>query len=170
VVSLKNPPLPYLKGPFKEIIIQTKLVGMSMTFHCSKLHLCKCNGSVVISIKQMLILNVNRPPCSLLFVFFHKNGLIKSCSSSEDLSEYKMSMVLCSVVKLPHSPQKFEHLPFLNGCSYGIKKYGVKVTFNGMTSLLNFISIYQLVQKLMGGQTHRQDGDLISLHFSFRKK
>jgi hypothetical protein len=62
-------------------------------------------------------------------------------------------------------PEKFEHPPFWNGCSYGIKNYGIKVTFNGMTSLLNFIKIYQLVQKLMGGQTRSKDGDLISLHF-----
>jgi hypothetical protein len=26
-----------------------------------------------------------------------------------------------------------------NGCSYSIKKYGIKVTFNGMTSLFSFI-------------------------------
>jgi hypothetical protein len=32
--------------------------------------------------------------------------------------------------------------PFLNGCSYGIRNYGVEVTFYGMTSLLNFIKIY----------------------------
>jgi hypothetical protein len=40
-----------------------------------------------------------------------------------------------------------------------------------MTSLLNFIKIYQLVQKLFGGrgwQTDRQTGDLISLTFLFK--
>jgi hypothetical protein len=49
-----------------------------------------------------------------------------------------------------------------------------------MTSLLNFIKIYQLVQKVLGGkhrqtdngqtdgQTDRQDGDLISLTFLFK--
>jgi hypothetical protein len=37
-----------------------------------------------------------------------------------------------------------------------------------MTSLLNFIKIYQLVQKLLGG-TERHAGDLISLTFLFRK-
>jgi hypothetical protein len=36
-----------------------------------------------------------------------------------------------------------------------------------MASVLNFIKIYQLVQKLIGAE--RQD-DLISLHFSFRKE
>jgi hypothetical protein len=57
---------------------------------------------------------------------------------------------------------------------YEIKKYGMEVTFNGMTSLPNFIKIYQLVQKLLGGgdtdgQTDRQDGDLISLTFLFKE-
>jgi hypothetical protein len=28
--------------------------------------------------------------------------------------------------------------------------YGIEVTFNGMTSLLNFIKICQVVQKLIG--------------------
>jgi hypothetical protein len=45
---------------------------------------------------------------------------------------------------------------------YGIKKYGIEVIFNGMTSLLNFIKIYQLVQKLLGGtQTGRQTDRLV---------
>jgi hypothetical protein len=53
----------------------------------------------------------------------------------------------------------------------GLKKYGVEVIFNGMTSLLNFIKIFQLVQKLLGGdiqtdgQTDTQTGDLICLTF-----
>jgi hypothetical protein len=40
-----------------------------------------------------------------------------------------------------------------------------------MTSLLNFIKIYQLVQKLLEGdrQTDRQTGDLISLTFLFEE-
>jgi hypothetical protein len=58
---------------------------------------------------------------------------------------------------------------------YGIKMYGIEVTFNGMTPLLNFIKIYQLVQKLLGGDTQtdrrtdRQTGDLISLTFLFEE-
>jgi hypothetical protein len=37
-----------------------------------------------------------------------------------------------------------------------------------MTSLLNFIKIYRLVQKLFGG-TDRQTGDLIRLTLLFKK-
>jgi hypothetical protein len=53
----------------------------------------------------------------------------------------------------------------------GLKKYGIEVTFDRMTSLLNFIKIYQLVQKLLVGDTQtdrrtdRQAGDFISLTF-----
>jgi hypothetical protein len=40
-----------------------------------------------------------------------------------------------------------------------------------MTSLQNFIKIFQLVEKLWGWcQTQKQEGDLISLHFSFWKE
>jgi hypothetical protein len=51
----------------------------------------------------------------------------------------------------------------------GIKKYGVKVTFNGMTSQPNFIKIYKLVEKLLGWGAHRQNGNLISSTFFFKK-
>jgi len=45
-------------------------------------------------------------------------------------------------VEVLHPPQKFERTPFWNHCRYGIKGYGVEVTFNGMTSLHNFTQIY----------------------------
>jgi hypothetical protein len=75
------------------------------------------------------------------------------------------------MVQVLHPPQKFERPPFWNGWRYGIMKYGIEVTLNCMTSLLNFIKIYQLVQKLLGGthrQTDGQTGDLISLTFLFK--
>jgi hypothetical protein len=80
-------------------------------------------------------------------------------------------MVARWLVQVLYPPQKFERPPFKNAWRYGIRKYGIKVTFNGMTSLLNFIKIYQLVQKLLGGdtQTDRQTGDLISLTFLFKE-
>jgi len=36
--------------------------------------------------------------------------------------------------------------------------YGVEVIFNGMAFLLNFIKVYQLIQKLIGEQTDTQTG------------
>jgi hypothetical protein len=35
---------------------------------------------------------------------------------------------------------------FSSGWGYGIKKHGVEVTFNVITSVLNFMQIYQLVR------------------------
>jgi hypothetical protein len=49
------------------------------------------------------------------------------------------------------TPKKFECPSLWNRRSYEIKNYGVNVTY----SLLNFIKIYQLAQKLMGGGTFR---------------
>jgi hypothetical protein len=50
------------------------------------------------------------------------------------------------------------------------RNYLNEFPFNGMTSLPNLMKFYQVVQKLMGGQTDRQEGNLISLHFSFGKE
>jgi hypothetical protein len=51
-------------------------------------------------------------------------------------------MVPCSLVQVLHPPLKFERPPFWNGYKYGIKKYGVEVTLNDMTSLPDLIKIY----------------------------
>jgi hypothetical protein len=79
-----------------------------------------------------------------------------------------------------HPRQKFERLPFWNGCSYGIKNYGIEVIFNGTTFLINFTKLNQFFEKLIGAHTdkqagththtHTKDGDFISLHFSFKKE
>jgi hypothetical protein len=45
--------------------------------------------------------------------------------------------------------QKFECPPFCHGWSHEIKNYGAEITFNGMTSLLIFMKIYQLVENLL---------------------
>jgi hypothetical protein len=66
-------------------------------------------------------------------------------------------MVSRWLVQVLHPPQKFESPPFWNGWSYGIKKHGIEVTFNGVTSLLNFMKIYELVQTLLGGTDRRTD-------------
>jgi hypothetical protein len=48
--------------------------------------------------------------------------------------------------------------------------YGVEVTFNDMISIPNFIKIYQLVQKLLGGtdKTDISIGNPIRLIFLFK--
>jgi hypothetical protein len=100
-----------------------------------------------------------------LFFVFCKNDFIKSCSYLDDHRNTKFYSPTLSGASL-HSPQKFEHPPFWNGCCYSIKNYGVDVIFNGMTSLLDFTKNYQFVQKSMGGadKTHRM---VISLAYIF---
>jgi hypothetical protein len=63
-----------------------------------------------------------------------------------------------------NSPQKFERPPFWNGSIYSIKIMA-SVTFNAMTCQLNFINIYQLVQKLMGEETRHTDRMVIALAY-----
>jgi hypothetical protein len=117
-----------------------------------------------------------------MFVFFvfDKNGLIKSCSSFEDLSVYKFHGPTLTGASL-HPPQTFSvrHFGMVEGAGLKVRLRGhlqwhdlpteFEVTFNGMISLLSFIKIYQLVQKLLGG-THRQSDRLVtsqaSLSFS----
>jgi hypothetical protein len=71
-------------------MIQIKLIGMSMISYYTKVHLSKCNGSWVVSTKQTMNFNIKTAAMFVFFVF-DKNGLIKSCSSFEALSVYKIS-------------------------------------------------------------------------------
>jgi hypothetical protein len=95
-------------------------LGMSTLFHCTKLRLSKCNGSSVVARKQSVNFKTQQPAVFVFFVF-RKSVLIISCSSSEDLSEQKISWSYVELWKFLHSPQKFERPPFWNGCNYSIK-------------------------------------------------
>jgi hypothetical protein len=148
LLCLKIPPLPYSKGALKKIIVQIKLVAMFMIFECTELYSSKCNGSWVVSIKQ----NVNfkfQPPTMFYFCFIAKLFL------------YNLFILWISIlvqnamdprwlVQVLHPPQKYERSLFWNGCSKGVRNYGVEFIFNGITCLLNFIKVYQLVQTLIG--------------------
>jgi hypothetical protein len=61
-----------------------------MISYYTKVHLSKFNGSWVVSKQQTMNYNIQTAAMFVLFVF-DKNGLIKSCSSFEDLSVYKIS-------------------------------------------------------------------------------
>jgi hypothetical protein len=78
-------------------------------------------------------------------------------------------MVLRRLVQVLHPPQKSEHPPFWNSCYYGIKNYGVEVTFNDINFLLSSIKIYQMVQKLIGRTDIQTDTGrmVISLAYIF---
>jgi hypothetical protein len=80
--GLKIPPSPYSEALSKKIMIQIKLVGMSIIFHCTKLRLSKWNGSWVVSIKQ----NVNfKFQLHTVFTFMVscKICLIKICQQTK---------------------------------------------------------------------------------------
>jgi hypothetical protein len=62
---------------------------------------------------KMLILNFKRPTSSHFFVF-RESGLTKSCSSSEGLSEYKISWFYIDLCKF------YSHLKSLNVFHFGM--------------------------------------------------
>jgi hypothetical protein len=69
-----------------------KFAGMYMIFHCTKLNLCKYNSWWAIFITWNVNFNFILPAMIYFcFYFFRKSGLIKSCSSLEDLSVLKIS-------------------------------------------------------------------------------
>jgi hypothetical protein len=61
-----------------------------MISYYTKVHLSKFNGSWVFATKQTMNFNIQTAAMFVFFVF-DNNGLIKSCSSFEDLSVYKIS-------------------------------------------------------------------------------
>jgi hypothetical protein len=138
-----------------------------MISYYAKVHLSKWNGSWVVSIKQTMNFNIQTAAMFVFFCFWQKCSYWKLFILWRSISIQNF-MVPRWMVQVLHPPQKFERPPFWNGWNYGINKYGIEVTFNGMTSLLNLIKIYKLVQKLWREthrQTDRQTGDPISLTF-----
>jgi hypothetical protein len=71
-------------------MIQIKLIGMSMISYYTKVHLSKWNGSWVVPTKQTTNFNIQTAAMFAFFIF-DKDVFIKSCSSFEDLSVYKIS-------------------------------------------------------------------------------
>jgi hypothetical protein len=62
-----------------------------MISYFTKVHLSKCNGSWVLCTKQTMNFNI-QTAAMFVFIAFEKNVLIKSYSSFEDLSAYKISL------------------------------------------------------------------------------
>jgi hypothetical protein len=60
-----------------------------MISYYTKVRMSKCNGSWVLSTKQTMNFNIQTVAMFVIFVF-DKNGIIKSCSSFQDLSVYKV--------------------------------------------------------------------------------
>jgi hypothetical protein len=62
---------------FVKKMIKIKLICMSVTFYCAKLHFsCKCNGSWVVSIKLNTNFNYKLPSSFRMFVF-PQNALLQ---------------------------------------------------------------------------------------------
>jgi hypothetical protein len=123
---------------------------------------------------ELRILTFKRPPCSYL-LFLTKMVSLKVVHPLK-IYQYTKFHVPTLIGASFVSISEVWKSAIWNGWRYWIKKYGVDVTFNDMTSLLNFIKIYQLIQSYYGGtdrrtdgQTDRQTGDLINLTFLFKE-
>jgi hypothetical protein len=55
-----------------KIMIQIKLIGMSMISYYTKVHLSKCNGSRVVSTKETMNFNIQMAAMFVFFVFDKK--------------------------------------------------------------------------------------------------
>jgi hypothetical protein len=127
---------------------------MSLTVYWPKFHLSKCNGSWAISIKQNLTSNFQPPSTFVFWVFTNMVQLravhpLKICQNTTFHGP---------MVQVLHPHQKFERPIFWNCWSYGIRKYGVDVTFSGMAPLLNFTKNVLIGSYVIreGTQTDRQ--------------
>jgi hypothetical protein len=61
-------------------MIQIKLVGIVMIFHCTELHFCKCDGSWVVwvvAVKPNMNLNKFQPLSTFPFFVFTKIMLLE---------------------------------------------------------------------------------------------
>jgi hypothetical protein len=107
-----------------------------MLVHCTELHLSKCNGSWVVTVKQAVNFEF-QPPAKFVFLFFPESGLIKSCSSSEDLPTWKVSLYRAEWWKF------WIHLRSLIGSHFGmVEGTGLKSWrwghFNGINVAIEF--------------------------------
>jgi hypothetical protein len=110
--------------------------SMSMVFTVPNIICPECNGSGVASIKQNTNFNLHHYECSYFWFLTKMASLIVVHPLKISMQHF---MVPRWLVKVLHPTQKFEHPPFRNGRSYGIKSYGVEITFNSVASLLNLI-------------------------------
>jgi predicted aldo/keto reductase-like oxidoreductase len=118
-------------------------------------------------IKQNMNFNF-QPATKLYFCYAQKWSYLKVFIILRSMGKQNV-IVPHWLVKFLHPPQKSAHPQFWNGLRYGIKKHGVESTLNGMNSMLKFIKIQQLVQKLRGRQTDRPHGDLTSKESMLKK-
>jgi hypothetical protein len=130
-----------------------------MIFCCTKLCLSKCNSSWVIFIKQNMNFNFKLLKMFIFLSFSQKNGLNKSFLSFE--------------VQVLQAPQKFEHPPFWNGLSYGVKSITLRLFLMAWPTKWISQKNTNCFKFIKGGHTgrlmDRQHNDLISLTFLFEE-
>jgi hypothetical protein len=84
-----------------------------------------------------------------IYVFPHKNGLLKSCSSFGD---HQCTFTGASF----SSTSEFRTSAILEWLRSRNKTYGAEVTHNGMASIINFIKIFKNCFEAVGGDTDGQ--------------
>jgi hypothetical protein len=94
-------------------MIQIKLIGMSMISYYTKVHLSKCNGSLVVSAEQTVNFSIQT---AAMFVFFSliKVVLLKVVHPLKIYQYTKFHGPTLTGASF-HPPQKFERPPFWNG-------------------------------------------------------
>jgi hypothetical protein len=168
--TLKILPSPYSKGQLKRTNTQRKLVATPIIFHRTKLRLTTTVHEFSPQ-NKILILTLNRPPFS--YLWFSAKVTLLNLFIFRGSIKIRNFMVLRWLVQAWFLPQKLWRQPYWNGWSYGSKIvayrtrqlqwHGIPTKFH--TNLLIGSNVYG-----GGADTHRQGGDLISLHFCFRKE
>jgi hypothetical protein len=150
-------------------MIQIKLVGMSLISYYTKVHLSKWNGSWVVSTKQTINLNIQTAAMFVFFVF-DKNGLIKSCSSFEDISVFlKFHGPTLTGASFASTSEVWTStiLEWLTLRDWKVRHRGHFQWHELPTEFHKNLPISSKV--IMGGHTDRHAGDVISLTFLFKE-
>jgi hypothetical protein len=153
-ITLKFSTIAIFKTASHKTMIQIKLIGMSMISYYTKVHLSKCNGSWVVSTERTMNFNIQT---TAMFVYFvlDKNGLIKSYSTFEALSVYKIS---------------WSHLDWCKFCihlrSLNVRHFGV-VEGTGLKSTASRSPSMAWTGKQRDRETHRLSHEP---HFPFLRK
>jgi hypothetical protein len=154
-----------LKTASNKIMIQIKLIGMSMISYYTKEHLSKYNSSWVVSTKQTMNFNI-RTAAMFVFFVFGKNGLIKSCLSFEDLSVYKISWSHVDWWKfcIHLRSLNIRHFGIVKGTRLGVRRRG-HLQWHDLPT--EFHKNLPIVSKVIRGDTQidRQTGYLMGLTF-----
>jgi hypothetical protein len=100
-----------LKTASNKIMIQIKLIGMSMIFYYTKVHSSKCNGSRVVSTKQTMNFNI-QTAAMFVFLFLTKMVLLEFV---HPLNIYQYPQFHCPTLTGASFASTSERPPFWDG-------------------------------------------------------